>query len=50
MAQYSYTLSYVLVPDSNENIPPRVVVFPNFSKLITLIIRIYNLNLSAINF
>lgn len=48
MAQYSYTLSYV--PDSNENIPPRVVVFPNFSKLITLIIRIYNPNLSAINF
>lgn len=42
MAQYSYTLSYVLVADSNENIrPPRVVVFPNFSKLITLIIRIY---------
>lgn len=42
MAQYSYTLSYVLVPDSNENIPPRIIViFPNFSKLITLIIRIY---------
>lgn len=50
MAQYSYTLSYVLVADSNENIPRIIVIFPNFSKLITLIIRIYNPNLSAINF